>query len=133
MFKVIVTNPNKLGSPFKGEFDTQELAQAWIESQLAKSNCPWGKLEHQVEDQPAVYDESGELISEATYITVPQEFEVEGPIDISAQVEQESINAESLAYLAITDWLIVRELETGVVCPEEIKNMRQLARESIIK
>jgi type II secretory pathway component PulC len=54
-------------------------------------------------------------------------------IDISAQVEQERINAESLKYLADTDWLIIREVDAGVPCPVEIKATRQLMRERIIK
>lgn len=54
-------------------------------------------------------------------------------IDISAQVEQERINAESLKYLADTDWLIIREIDAGISCPVEIKATRQAMRERIVK
>jgi len=54
-------------------------------------------------------------------------------IDITAQVEQERINAESLAYLASTDWLIIREVDAGAPCPAEVKATRQLMRERIVK
>jgi hypothetical protein len=54
-------------------------------------------------------------------------------IDITSQVEQERINAESLKYLADTDWLIIREVDANVPCPEEIKLTRQQMRERIIK
>lgn len=40
---------------------------------------------------------------------------------------------ESLNYLASTDWYIIRELDTGIKCPEEIRKLRQAAREKIIK
>lgn len=62
----------------------------------------------------------------------PEGYQVEY-IDITAQVEQERINAESLKYLADTDWLIIREVDAGVPCPVEIKATRQLMRERIIK
>lgn len=54
-------------------------------------------------------------------------------IDISEQVEQEKINAEALAYLASTDWLIIRETETQVPCPQEIKDLRAEARTKVIR
>lgn len=53
--------------------------------------------------------------------------------DISAQVEQEAINQEALAYLASTDWLIVREVETQVPCPAEIKALRAEARLKVVR
>lgn len=54
-------------------------------------------------------------------------------IDITLQVEQEKINAEALAYLASTDWLIVREVETQVPCPPEVKQLRAEARLKVVK
>jgi hypothetical protein len=72
---------------------------------------------------PAHVDEQGILVADFTV-------EIE---DITAKLEQEKINAESLAYLASTDWMIIRESETGVVCPVEIKKARQAARDRIIK
>lgn len=54
-------------------------------------------------------------------------------VDISAEVEQEKINAEALAYLASTDWLIIREIDSGVVCPAEVKAAREQARLKVVK
>lgn len=62
----------------------------------------------------------------------PEGYQVEY-IDISAQMEQERINAESLKYLADTDWLIIREVDAGVPCPVEVKATRQAMRERIVK
>ena len=40
MFKIIISNPNaiKYGSPWVGEFETQELAQEWLKKQIGKPN-----------------------------------------------------------------------------------------------
>jgi hypothetical protein len=53
--------------------------------------------------------------------------------DITAQVEQEKINAEALAYLASTDFYIIREADAGTPCPAEIKAERAAARARIVK
>lgn len=44
------------------------------------------------------------------------------------QVEQDAIDTEARAYLSSTDWYLVREMETGVPTPQEIKDARQEAR-----
>jgi hypothetical protein len=62
----------------------------------------------------------------------PQDHWVEY-VDISLQVEQDKINAEALAYLASTDWLIVREVETQVPCPLEVKELRAEARLKVVR
>lgn len=45
---------------------------------------------------------------------------------------QEEINTKARAYLAETDWYVVRFVETGVEIPQEILEARQKARESIL-
>jgi hypothetical protein len=62
----------------------------------------------------------------------PEGYQVEY-IDISAQIEQERINAESLAYLASTDWMEIRFTETGAGMPADVKATRQLMRDRIVK
>lgn len=91
--------------------------------------------------KPAVYD-NGNLLSEAVpevpavpavtqkQVKLRAEYTVEIE-DITAKLEQDKINAESLKYLASTDWLIIRELDSGMPCPAEIKALRQAAREAI--
>jgi hypothetical protein len=54
-------------------------------------------------------------------------------IDISSQVAQQKINAEALAYLASTDWMVVREVETQVPCPVEVKQLRAEARLRVVR
>ena len=43
------------------------------------------------------------------------------------------INADALAYLASTDWYVIRKQETGVEIPADILAKRQEARDSIVK
>jgi len=62
----------------------------------------------------------------------PQDHWVEY-VDISSQVEQDKINAEALAYLASTDWMIIRETETQVPCPLEVKELRAAARLKVVR
>ena len=95
------------------------------------------------EEVPAVYD-GGNLIAEAIpavpevpavmqkQVKLKAEYSIE-ITDISALIEQERINKESLDYLASTDWLVIREMDSGVACPDEIKAARQAAREAIVK
>lgn len=54
-------------------------------------------------------------------------------IDITAEVDQVRINAESLKYLAVTDWLIIREVDAGIPCPVEVKLTRQQMRARIVR
>jgi hypothetical protein len=46
---------------------------------------------------------------------------------------QQKINAEALAYLASTDWMVVREVETQVPCPLEVKQLRAEARLRVVR
>jgi len=64
--------------------------------------------------------------------TLPAEYTIE-IVDITAQVEQEKINADALAYLASTDWMIIREIDSGVVCPADVKLARAEARAKIVR
>lgn len=49
------------------------------------------------------------------------------------KVEQAEINAAALKYLADTDYLIIRELDSGVLCPADIKLERAAARSRIVR
>lgn len=54
-------------------------------------------------------------------------------IDITQEYNQQKINEESLKYLTDTDWYIIREYDTGIICPVEIKKLRAEARSKIVK
>lgn len=42
-------------------------------------------------------------------------------------------SSAALAYLDATDWLIVRQVETGELCPDDIKQLRAAARLKVIR
>jgi len=46
---------------------------------------------------------------------------------------QKQINTVAKRYLDTSDWLIIREVETGVPCPQNVKDARTAARLSIIE
>ena len=134
------------------QFETRELAQVWIDSQLTKGlSCPWGKPEHTVQVEvspyiPAEFDEEGNEISpavEAVYEdqVVPSEFTIEIE-DISAQVAQEEININARKFLTESDWKVLRhrdQVDSGVITSlseqeyQDLLVARQAARESIIE
>lgn len=64
------------GREFGGEFETEELLDAWIQKQLDKGmKCPWGKPDHYViEDQNVAPNERSEFVEEVIY---PAEYQDE--------------------------------------------------------
>jgi hypothetical protein len=71
-------------------------------------------------------------MGQPTGVILPAEYTVEIE-DITAQVAQDAINAEALAYLASTDWLVIREMDSGVACPDDVKIARAEARQRIVR
>tara|TARA_R110000787_G_scaffold97125_1_gene200680 strand:+ start:937 stop:1203 length:267 start_codon:yes stop_codon:yes gene_type:complete len=49
-----------------------------------------------------------------------------------AKGRQQTINSESLAYLASTDWYITRQSETDVAVPQDILTLRAAARVAVV-
>lgn len=88
-------------------------------------------VQAEIPETPAVYSEA---IPARTHkeVKLKAEYLVEIE-DISAQVEQERINAEALEYLASTDWMVIREMDAGVPCPVEVKAERAAARARIVR
>jgi hypothetical protein len=116
MKKVIIKN--LAGAQTHGaEF---EDPTAWITEAVAGN---WWGLPERLE-----LDEAGQ----PTGVILPAEYTVEIE-DITAQVAQEAINAEALAYLASTDWMVIREMDSGIPCPEDIKQKRAEARSKIVR
>ena len=77
-------------------------------------------LEGQAQGKAIVADENGRPI----LVDPP------APTEEELQVVR---NQEARAYLASTDWYVIRNQETGVAIPEEIAIKRQEAREQIIE
>lgn len=49
-----------------------------------------------------------------------------------AEAVQGRVNQHAIAYLASTDWYIVRQVERGIPVPQDILDARQSARDSIV-
>jgi hypothetical protein len=88
-------------------------------------------VQAEIPETPAVYSE-GVPAKTHKEVKLKAEYTIE-ILDISAQVEQEKQNAEALAYLASTDWLIIREIDAGVPCPVDVKAKRAESRSKIVR
>lgn len=111
MFKVNIINASQNLS-WSASFPSEAEAQAWLTQQIGKP--------HRMSEQ-IIENEDGNLT------IIPQEFTSE-IIDISPQVELDSQKAAAKKLLADTDWMIIREIDSGIPCPQEIKSQRSAAR-----
>ena len=117
-------------------FETTELANIWLQQEV--NNGSFGKPERWVregqEDISSALEErliGGDgLLEEYTEYKLPCEYVIE---TVENYIDQDKINAEALAYLASTDYLVIRQAETGQAMSEEIMLARQAARNRIIK
>lgn len=106
-------------------------------------------ISESIPGSPAVMDEAGNIVqaeipetpavySEAIPARAHKEVKLRAEYtveieDISAKVQQDKDNAEALAYLAETDWMIIREVDAGVPCPVDVKAKRAEARAKIVR
>ena len=84
-----------------------------------------------VEISPELYSELLEGQSQGKIISADKNgFPAHAdPEPVDPQIQ---INAEARAYLANTDWYVIRHQETGQEIPAEILTKRQEARDSIV-
>lgn len=122
----------------QASFSTRAEADQWLAQHegMGSFGEPARVVQQQVELSPAVLAEDGSVLQEA--VTEMQEVQLPGSYeviieDISAQIAQQAINAEALAFLAATDWKVVRAMERGEELSPEFKAERQAARDRIIK
>lgn len=138
MFKLSVIKNNVVVHNTAGQTEQECLAQ--LQPYLEHKTFGNPETTEQVlvsEAIPEVRDEEGNVIQEAVeavYETVitPADYEILIS-DCSEEVAQAAINSEALAYLASTDFYVVRFMEEGTPYPEEIKLARAEARAKIIK
>lgn len=87
----------------------------WTEHFNSQAECDKWLLE---EKTRPYWDNS--FIEEIVVISDPQ------------PTQQELDSQEALKYLAQTDWYIIREMDSGVPCPAEIKTLRAQARSKVL-
>ena len=68
----------------------------------------------------------------AGYITAWEANAPDAEEEVAEPTAQEVINAESMAYLASTDWYASRKADTGEAIPSDIAALRAAAREAIV-
>ncbi len=130
-----------------GNFASEEAAMEWFGPRIdqgiyGQKHVPAQYRTITVVTQEAVLDESGEEISPAVLEDqqelvrdeIPAAFviefqEVADPPIID--LEQQQINNAARAYLASTDWYVVRFLEAGIAVPSEVTAQRAAARSSV--
>jgi hypothetical protein len=122
----------------QASFPTMEEAQAWLAHHegMTSFGRPKQIVQQQIELSPTILAEDGSVLQEA--ITEMREVELAGDyeievLDITSQLEQEKNNAEALAFLAATDWMVIRAMERGENLSAELKAERQAARDRIVR
>ena len=114
-------------------YSAEQVAEAYVDADVLEERT--NEIEPAVE---AVLDDQGVEVSPAIpavtqkWVKLKAEYTIEID-DITAQVAQDAINAEALAYLASTDWLVIREVDAGTPCPADIKAERAAARARIVR
>jgi hypothetical protein len=68
----------------------------------------------------------------AGYITAWEANAPDAEEEVAEPTAQEVTNAESMAYLASTDWYASRKADTGEAIPSDIAALRAAAREAIV-
>lgn len=141
MFKIEIKNlQDEVTNVAK--FETQELCLAWLDKN--KVTGTFGKLEREVKEvvegildnnediAKSISNREVEIAGQIVKLhTLPQEFShVITNIADQHLAEQESKAA--LAYLASTDWMVVRKAETNIDYPQEIKDLRAAARLKVL-
>lgn len=74
-----------------------------------------------------IIDQVPDLAMVQTHVRLKAQFTSE-IIDISAELDFAQKQAEARKLLAETDWMIIREMDSGVPCPQDIKEKRAAAR-----
>lgn len=140
MIKVVVKN--LLGEvTHNDQFPTQAEAEAWV--QKCEAQKFFGKPERWVhEDDLAFGGEDRSKAVESQLVGAPDDeksrfrFVADYTVqfeDVTAQFEQDRVNAESVSYLASTDWYVIRYMESAVAIPDDVVQKRAQARAAIVR
>jgi hypothetical protein len=117
MIRVKITD--KVGNQFSQDMENSEVdayKQLLAEKQLF-GKPSWSE---------SLINEDGST----SIVDHPAEYTLEEE-DITERFQYAKDKEEALKLLADTDWYIIRELDSGVPCPPDIKAARQAAREKI--
>ena len=125
---------NAWGKPERWVLHKDEpMAEAYDEADVLEE-----RIFEDMPAQDAVMDDAGAIVQEAIPARTHKEVKLRAEYsveieDISAKVKQDKDNAEALAYLAETDWMVIREVDAGIPCPIDVKAKRAEARAKIVR
>ena len=145
-FKVSIKNLSNIET-HAGEFENQELAQAWISEQQFKER-PWSYVkdgEYSSQQDGAVDTEVVSRVdglgNEHLVYIVPEQYTID-IIDQSAKLAVKESNDNNLKFLSDSDWKVLRhrdQLELNIPTSldhgeyEKLLEDRQNARDSIVR
>ena len=123
MFKVSITNV-KQNLFWEAKFESQELAQEWLEKQTGKPHrLPEMAVPDLDKEGNQQFDENEKVLLK----TIPAEFTSE-IVDISHEVMIEEAKSAARKLLSSTDWMVIRFMDSGIEIPKEIKSKREESR-----
>lgn len=125
------------------------LAERWVPHKDELDALPYDEedvleereveLRHAIPDQDELIDSYGNVLQpaiEAVPAVMRKEVKLRAQytikiVDITEEIEQDKINREALAYLAETDWTVIRQMDSGEPMPAEVKAKRAEARAKV--
>ena len=94
-------------------------------------NIPTDAVEITAEEHAALLE--GQSQGKIIYADKNGKPVLKDPPPPTAEELQAQANAEARAYLASTDWYVVRKAETGTEIPADILAKRQAARDAVVE
>ncbi len=80
-----------------------------------------------------MYHPDIQLIAVKTAPAIGSIFDGKTFVEPKNEPTQEQINSEAKAYLASTDWYLIRKLETGVKIPDDVLLARSEVRAKVVE
>ena len=111
------------------EFGKEGTGQWEVKQDNRKADLYHGKEKYEIgsEVDGQSYDGIGDIPEWLSTEPTP-----DTPEEIALRAQQQT-NREARAYLASTDWYVIRQQENGTPIPQDILDARQAARDSIIE
>ena len=139
MIKINIIKNNQVTN--SATFPTEQEATLWLNQQRALNsfgkNAGEYSLSELSESEQLTEISRREIMNlenvvSAVLITIPDQYTVD-MFDITSTYNAQKESEQALKFLAETDWMVVRKMETNVDYPEEIKQARGAARLKVVK
>jgi hypothetical protein len=135
MIKVSIYKNNVLCNEAK--FTTDDLANAWVEQEI--NNQSFGRNERWLVESEFTDEVIEQSLESRIRNGLGNLLEYKFSADYTIQISDISIeelarqeSSEAVRYLSETDWYIIREMDSGEQCPNDIKLARAAARLKVL-